>query len=726
MYNYRIQLYQTVPSVVSDLDRSLVSGKSTLLIDSAVSSQYNITKLEHTFVSGYGQVRSTFAHRFDFAVSEPNGATFLANLATSAAALGIENHLQAMYIVAISFIGHTDGRIQTLPSKFYYPVSIVSVDMQIESGGSLYNISAVENSTTGFNYLEGVIKEQLTVEASTVGEFVAEFITKLNRSNELQVLTNRNQAYPDEYQMEFDIESGTDKWAEWKIEQTDADMTVNGSSRVGDKIQFVINNGSNISDIIKMVLSATAEYKRIQLHTGGTARPEAAAVSEADLSKFKVFFKLIPDVEYLKFDPLRHAYTRRVKYKIKKYITPDVVVDNVEYDSSITDVSVQNQRVTNLMKEGLLRKRYDYIFTGKNTEVMNLDIKLNSSFYIISVTGLNSTVGDANAAQPSSGNDAPNIQSQFKTLAEIQKALEDISGKLADESRRAQQLIKTYKNTQSTVDPLEPVGNEWDLMINSDAQEISQAQNNIRVLRTERETLLARREEIINARAATARASTKAGSYESSRANKIDMPVYFASDVIDQSDRFAPENDRTGGSIQFGAVSANLENTGDLMRIELTVRGDPYWMGMPNSFYRKNSSVVDLVDFEQGGNMFFLNIRLPIDRDVDGIRKPQTDFAITGVYTVISVTNSFANGQFVQYLTAVRDIATNASTVYKTLDTPPDSITTSAASMDNTNPSDPKNDPATTQESMAGPIAASKSTAAPSSSPRISRQRQLM
>lgn len=700
MYNYRIQLYQVDPSALIDIERALTPDKSVLLIDSATGSQYNISKLEHTFVAGYGQVRQTFAHRFDFSISEPNGATFLSNLAVSAATLGIENHLQAMYIIVISFVGHAEGRMSTLPSKFYYPVTITAVDMQIDAGGSIYTVNAVENSTNAFNYLEGVVKEQITVEAATVGEFISEMVSKINRSNELQVLTNRNQAYPDEYVLEFDIESGTDKWAEWKIEQTDDEMQVNGTSRIGDKIQFVVTNGSNIQDIIKMALNATAEYKKIQLHNGGTARPEAAAPSDTDLSKLKVFFKLVPSVEYLKYDPLRHNYTRRIKYKIKKYIVPDLVVDNVEYDVSITDPTIQNQRVVNLIKEGLLRKRYDYIFTGKNTEVINLDIKLNSSFYIVGVTGLHSTVSDANASQPSSGNDAPNVQSQFKNLAEIQKQLEKISGELAEETRRAVQLIKTYKNTQGSVDPLEPVTTDWQELTSGAAAEISESQGRIQSLRSERDQLLAERQEVIAQRKAAARSLTKPGTYESSRANKIDMPVYFAADVVDQSDWYAPENDRSGGSLQFGAVSANLENTGDLMKIEIAVRGDPYWMGRPNSFYRTNTNVDDLVDYERGGNLFFLNIRLPIDVDDEGIHKPRSDFSITGLYSVISVVNSFSNGQFVQYISAVRDIATNASTVYKTLDNPPDVSKTSSASLDNANPSDESNDPAAAQEEL--------------------------
>jgi hypothetical protein len=170
--------------------------------------------------------------------------------------------------------------------------------------------------------------------------------------------------------------------------------------------------------------------------------------------------------------------------------------------------------------------------------------------------------------------------------------------------------------------------------------------------------------------------------------------------VVDQSDWYAPENDRSGGSLQFGAVSANLENTGDLMKIEIAVRGDPYWMGRPNSFYRTNTNVDDLVDYERGGNLFFLNIRLPIDVDDEGIHKPRSDFSITGLYSVISVVNSFSNGQFVQYISAVRDIATNASTVYKTLDNPPDVAKTSSASLDNANPSDESNDPAAAQENL--------------------------
>jgi hypothetical protein len=148
----------------------------------------------------------------------------------------------------------------------------------------------------------------------------------------------------------------------------------------------------------------------------------------------------------------------------------------------------------------------------------------------------------------------------------------------------------------------------------------------------------------------------------------IDYPVRFATDVISDQDVLTSDNDRSGGSIQFGAVKANLESTSDLLRLELGVRGDPYWMGRPNSLLNQQRSSEELVDYEAGSPNFFLQVNLPnATEDGAGRRKPQPDYQISGIYKVYSVINRFQNGMFTQYLDTVRDLATNVSTVWDQL-----------------------------------------------------------
>jgi hypothetical protein len=152
--------------------------------------------------------------------------------------------------------------------------------------------------------------------------------------------------------------------------------------------------------------------------------------------------------------------------------------------------------------------------------------------------------------------------------------------------------------------------------------------------------------------------------------NEITHQIRFATDIVNDADVTGSDNDRKGGVAIFGTVKANIENAANLVKIELNIRGDPYWMGMPNSFYYNyNEGIVNLANYEKGSLSFFLKANLPTsDEDAFGRRPPRADYIISGIYTVVSVINSFKNGMFVQYLSANRDLITNMASVIEIVD----------------------------------------------------------
>jgi len=90
--------------------------------------------------------------------------------------------------------------------------------------------------------------------------------------------------------------------------------------------------------------------------------------------------------------------------------------------------------------------------------------------------------------------------------------------------------------------------------------------------------------------------------------------------------------------------------------------------GLPNSLYNQQRDVDEVVDYEAGAPSFFLQVNLPVSgEDNHGRRKPRPDYQLSGVYTVRNVISQFRDGQFIQYLSAVRDLATNVSTVWDLL-----------------------------------------------------------
>lgn len=661
-YSYNVALYQVHPRDLGELDRNLTPGsfisggqsdaRAILIADNSQESRYNITNVEQVFSLGYGQVRTAFANKFDITIQEPNGTTFLESLVLSARRLGIENHVQARYIMEITFNGRNENnRPEKYRDKFYYPVVILNTSVQIDHGGSTYNISAVENSTNAYSYLENVIKDQITFEASTVGEFIEEFEKKMEDALRNRYLLDRNAAYPDKYEITF--AEDISEWKEWKFQQAGDSLDVTGVSLMENgSLHFVIPNGSNITDVIGMALQCTEEYKKIPTLDGGFARADGSGKpATSDLSKLKLFYKVIGDVKYGKFDPLRNDYVKTLSYKVVKYIMPDAIIDSTEYTKSITDVNVQKRRLQNLVDAGLLRKRYDYLYTGMNTEVMSLDIRLDNTYYIISVIG-NGQLGDSNKDTSAAGKETETL------YGKISENKQDIA-ELADEIRALQRNLSSNSGS-SSVTRVQP--NRTSIEEESDTiKTIDRKQKKL-------DRLLSEQERLLEQYSTKDYAKTDALSQYSERKDrKVDLPIRFASDIVDDSDVYGVENDRTGGTLQFGAVKANLEQSGDMLTIELGIKGDPYWMGKPNSFYRNITQQTDTADYEMGSNMFFLNVKFPVEEDSNGRRKPGSEYSVTGIYRVINVINTFRNGLFMQYLKAVRDTSTNTSTVIDTL-----------------------------------------------------------
>ena len=647
-YTYNLKLYMIRPDETPSMELNISTpGKSTLIIDNAGLANYNITNLEQHNVVGHSRVRNTFANRFTIQVAEANGVTLLDTIRRSAAAMGIIDHKQAVYILVIEFNGRkSDGRASKHSQVFYYPIKITDFQFKVDTGGTNYNITAIENSTAAYNYLNNVIKSQVTILASTVGDFFEQFNTIVNQAAKDAIVYSLDQIRPDEVKVTFD-ESISD-WKQWQFqalaeEQTQDNVNIisAGAGTGQSVLQVTIGNGSNLTDIVHIILSQTAEYKQIVLDGGGSARSHPSEEVDSGLDQLPVFHKVVGNVTYGEFDWLRNDYTRKSEYKVSPYIIAEQILSPLAYIEGITDANIQATRVRRLMERGLLRKKYDYIFTGANTEVLDFDIQIDYAYYHTTPYG-GGQLGDANITAPPQaiGNDNP-LGNLINRIADIKAQISGLE--------RAQ---RANTRTSTTFQPGEAgFGNRA-----ANTLSIANLDVQIQGLGDIFNSTVAEFGQILDS----------SGMSESD----IAMTLRFAQDVISDGDVAGSDNDNTGGHLKFGALITNIENQADLMSIELGIRGDPYWLGKPNSFYDtalRNGN--NLANFEKGSNGFYLKCALPYPyEDANGRRKPNVEYEISGFYTVIDVITRYTGGQFTMHLNAVRDLGTNTPTAQDALD----------------------------------------------------------
>lgn len=639
-YTYNIRLFMVSPSDFGLLETAIGTRRTQLIADNARIAKYNISSLEQTSAFGHNLVREAFESRFDMVVQEANGVTLLSTIKNASLELGIPNHIQAGYFIVVEFHGRdSSGRPKKHPQEFIYPVTISDFTFKVTEGGTTYNITFVAQGSSGYRYLNNTVKEQVTIVAQTVGEFVDNFQEQLNESIlELWAANEASGEYPDTYRFEFD--ETTSDWRDWRFEALDKEFEVQGVEFIGrpgenPSLQITVNNGSQITSVFSMVLQMTAEYKRILVAQKDFGKKYAKReprelATEAELDSFPVFLKVLSNVEYGKFDRLIGQYSKTIVYRLKAYSVSRIVLDQDQYRRGITNSNIQSRRINNLISQNLLRKRYDYFYTGKNTEILELDMDFNLSYYEVQAYG-GGYAGDPRVQSPQFLKDKPEVIGRFENLRQARS-----------EVARAQKDLNRLIDTVSIGRNVGPFSIEV-------ARERLQASRDRLNSVIDEESLFLNEEYGLSA---------------------ADIAFYmrWSQDVISGQDMYTSDNDKRGGNLKFGAVKVNLENSADFQTIEMGIRGDPYWLGNPNSLEQQKQTIEDLADYEAGGVNFFLQVNFPsTEEDRDGRRKPRPDYQLSGVFQVTSVINQYRNGQFVQYLKAVRDMGTNPPTVWDRL-----------------------------------------------------------
>jgi hypothetical protein len=142
------------------------------------------------------------------------------------------------------------------------------------------------------------------------------------------------------------------------------------------KSVFQIAQGTSIIDVIDRVLK-NSDYIKSQIKT----QNELIQLEQADASydsangrqavnpnkfKFLDWYKVIPQVVLNDFDFLRNAYSKTILYSIMPYKAAN------QYHPNFQKTKIQGQQVV---------RTYDYLYTGKNSDIISVNVDFDTSFY---------------------------------------------------------------------------------------------------------------------------------------------------------------------------------------------------------------------------------------------------------------------------------------------------------------------------------------------------------
>ncbi len=346
-------------------------------------------------------------------------------------------------------------------------IKLIEMKIKPTGSGTTYAVSAIPYNHSAFDNITASLPVPMTVEAGTVGEFfssndeleklfVGQIKTeeeRIEREVEKWIAAYKNSATPSAAEIEnqrrlltakekFKVKSlpaayngymekiktskklaiqiptriafniPDDEIAKSKIvnaadsSTTDVGMSNSSSaynqvpSSGKDKQVLSFNAGYSIIDIVDAILSKS-EYIKNQLKTQPSEQSQTDSNAQytgsndrsgqTNTPKKLKWFKILPTVALQDFDPSTNTYSKTVLYSILPYTAANA------YHPNFPKVNSSNVADT-------VVRVYDYLYTGKNKDIIRLDIDFDSSFYTLITTKGDQVVRGGNDADSDTDN----------------------------------------------------------------------------------------------------------------------------------------------------------------------------------------------------------------------------------------------------------------------------------------------------------------------------------
>ena len=620
-YTYYSKLSICHPTIVHNLGK-VPDEQKIIIAETGTTSIFTISDLElfHTMGSDE-EIRTAVAKRVNITIIEAHGSALLDYINQACKDLQIKTPSQATYLLEIMFKNGNAEDVSPGQSEYYfvYPLKIASMNIQITEAGGQYRINAGEPGLSALYGTAGsAINNVCAIPAKNLGEFIRGFNRFLNTCAQDEVEACHHDV-KDNYVVIIPKEWESYKFA--NLEGAEKGNTQTARYLINlSKLLIQIPKGAKIPDIITSVLSSVVDFQKIKTSDGQGFMKQSTYGSSDKPSEIASYFRLVADTHFGDYDEKRKLYSRTYIWLFDNYKEPAMYDTN--HMKSFNDPGIMRKRVTNLIKEGLLTKRYDYNYTGINTEVIRFDMNLNLSYF---------RTLPIRAGEQGQSN---NVQNATKTSPTQRK--EEAAPKDKDK--------KPFKSQGGAAYAQRLAGG-----VLSSRNRIADDRDNIR---------------------------KSSGNYLESYALPDPSDEISFHQVSSNTEETSSEaqgiasSDNSAGTIQFGNAHMSLAGGSEFAQIDLEIKGDPYWMGMSNlnqQYRDTQTGIANFAMYQNGAQMFWLNVKSPSEPDETTGKMQFTPSIMSGIFKVKSVVSRFINGAFTQSVTADRDLGTNEAKARSTL-----------------------------------------------------------
>lgn len=696
-YNYHIRWLMTTEAESYNVNEAAPNSDSMnkiVIAESGVTAGFNIIELTTKVNTGASDKKRNLWTQQDYTmtVNEPLGLSLMDRLLAAGAQLGVKDQNKAPYFLEIWFNGYDEDGVIIAPKQFYqiYRVLLHEINFATTAAGTVYTITFNDDGVKGESDANSTPPVGVKISATYLGEFFDQF--KLFWNTASANINNDKIA-----RITYDIQYPK-AWAKWPLKNPDVskqtaratDMDI-GSTIDGNKTTISIARGQSIENIVNYVVYLCQDVQKWITGQDAAGSGSIATLKEHGLLRY---VSIRSKDEITGWDTLTKSYTHKITYYLFPTESTKAYTD-METVQSILSESTQAAKLQYLIQNGRLKKRYDWIYTGLNTEVINFDFRLDNAWHIalpvynqvnnynqLTVGGVvdQNSVGyqatrgtqttNQNATPANPLNPANSQQIGANLPSSIQIIGDNTPVNPAPASNSAFSVIKNDSSNTIDLSPGQRAATE---ALNKAVTTGTLGVNPIQTLTPSGQSRVTQYAEAI----------TNTGFQQPQPLLVSGMfspePSYTNAAQNADQNKIPVQNDPAGvkpGSGFVGAVLGNLFNGSTFTSINLSIRGDPWWLPLSNIKQNQLAEALvgnaaapnavadinqnsDISQFLAGDNLFLLQFRpgVKIDEATGlAVNDSNGQEYFTGLYTVQEVINTFSRGQFTQVLNANKDI----------------------------------------------------------------------
>jgi spore germination cell wall hydrolase CwlJ-like protein len=643
-----------------------------------------------SFVGPNIRTRNATATSITIKIFEPFGSQLPDLLFQAAVKMNIRNYLKAPWFLKLKLHGYDESGVkQEVGDKWIWKLVLIDIKTQITENGSVHTISAMPQNEVALNNQYCMLQTIVNTSGTTVGEVLRNVVASMNEHvNRTYGSTNppvveyaiEDEPYP------YDTMVGVSRPFDHRL-VADLPQDSNLRATVGFGTQTTqFAPGTDLPAVLDLLMARTDTAimaARVSREKPSASGPDMETTVRDPSS---LMHRIDTKVEYTGYNAIVGDYTKKITFIVKPYQSLRLLTSMGRAMSFDKEKTLNKVKAKHAVEKALMKKQYDYIFTGLNTEIEKFDINVNFR-WAVSVpviqgwgtnTGTSMRVDNSNAASAKEHQlelSSLNQQYQSAQAARLQLGNEPTEDQTVSAER--QRLDAELATMKQRLDVLSVVAGQESDIANRQA-----------------DAEAARRpppptgryyfgEDDVYANSQSDGSGNAREGYGGAGNNGISvMPITILQNPEDGSGtQFGSATDNNPNKSVYGSLLNQLYGSfdGNLQNLELTIRGDPYWLGPGNpGIPYTEPSTGTTPNFMNGEHIFVFRFKLPqgfsdttgtvsLPKDegsTPGGAKDSGETAkaiagansniFTGFYAATTVVHSFREGYFSQTLTGVR------------------------------------------------------------------------